>query len=99
MARLGWLVQAALAALAISSVATVQAKEDNEKQGPVSIDEIPAPAREAILGRVGAGTLMEVVEKTGQNGPVYKGRINRGPYYLFVTVDAAGNILELIRGE
>jgi hypothetical protein len=85
--------------MAISSVATVQAEEENENGRPVSIDEIPAPAQNAILEHVRDGRLMEVVEETGPNGePVYEGRISHGTRKLTVTVDAAGNVLDLHRG-
>jgi hypothetical protein len=96
-------MSAALAASAISSVATVQAEEENaqqkgnETERPVSIDEIPAPARDAILTQVGTGTLMQVVEETAPGAePVYVGRISLGTRRVTVRVDAAGNIL-LIR--
>jgi hypothetical protein len=98
MARWRWLLSAALVASAISSVATVQAEEENENVRPVSIDEIPAPARDAILREVGIGILTEVVEVTGQSGePVYVGRITQGKRKGTVWVDAAGNLLEIHR--
>jgi len=81
-----------LAASAISSVATVQAAE-----GPVSIDQIPAPARDAILSHVGAGLLMEVDEETWQGEPAYEGHIRHGDRDLTIWVDAAGDILEIDR--
>lgn len=100
MARWRWLLSAALAASAISSVATVQAQGGEDENGrPVSIDEIPAPARDTISEHVGAGILMEVVEETGQNGePVYEGRIRHGPRRLSIWVDAAGNVLDMNGG-
>jgi hypothetical protein len=100
MARWRWLLSAALAASAISSVATVQAEEEseNENGGAVSIDEIPAPARDAILRHVGSGMLMEVVQETGESGqPVYKGRIRDGERVILVWVDAAGNVVDIHR--
>jgi hypothetical protein len=98
MARWRWLLSAALAASAISSVATVQAAEENTNDGPVSIDEIPAPARDAILRHVGAGTLTGVLEETSQTGePVYQGRIMHGTRELKIWVDSAGNVVD-IRG-
>ena len=79
MARWRRLLAAALVASAISSGATVQAQEEVESARPVSIDQIPAPARDAILSQVGSGTLSEVLEATGQSGePMYVGRINLG---------------------
>jgi hypothetical protein len=99
MARWRWLLSAALAASAISSVATAQAQEENLNERPVSIDEIPAPARDAILEHVRSGRLMEVVEETGQRGePVYEGRISQGKRKTMILVDAAGNVLEIHRG-
>jgi hypothetical protein len=87
-----------LAASAISSVATVEAQEENETERPVSIEDIPAPARDAILSQVGAGIVTEVVEETRPGRePVYEGHINQGKRKGVVRVDAAGNILEFHR--
>ena len=98
MARWRWLLTAALAASAFSCVAPVQAEEENENGRPVSIDEIPAPARDAILRQLGIGTLTEVVEETGQGGErVYEGRIRQGKRRGIVWVDAAGNLLGIRR--
>ena len=98
MARWSWLLTAALAASGISSVATVQADEESVSVRPVSIDEIPAPARNTILGQVGTGTLTEVDELTGRGGgPVYVGLITQGKRKGTVWVDAAGNLLEIRR--
>ena len=92
MARWRWLLWAALAASAISSVATVQAN------GPVDIAEIPAPARDAIMRHVGSGTLMEIDEETWQGEPAYEGHIHNEEGDVTIWVDAAGNILE-VEGE
>jgi hypothetical protein len=98
MVRWRWLLSAALAASAISSVATVQAEEEDHDEAAVSIDEIPAPARDTILRHVGAGVLMGVREETGDRGePVYKAHI-RGSPNLTIWVDAAGNIVQMHRG-
>jgi uncharacterized membrane protein YkoI len=93
MARWCWLLSAALAASAISSVATVQAEEENKNEGPVPIDEIPAPAREAILREASGGILMEVHLETWQGGPVYEGHIRQGRRDVTIWVDAAGHVL------
>jgi hypothetical protein len=82
-----WLLSAALAASAMSSVATVQAK------GPVDIDQIPAPAREAILSHVGAGRLVGVDEETWQGEPAYEAHIQKQLSNVTIWVDAAGNVL------
>ena len=92
MARWRWLLSAALAASAISSVATLQAQEQNER--PVSIEDIPAPARDAILSQQRGGQVGEVVEETRDGKPVYKAGIHHGPRRLIVVVDASGNVLE-----
>jgi hypothetical protein len=98
MASWRWLLSAALVASATTSVVTVQAEEEIKNEGPVSIDEIPAPARDAILRYVGAGTLTGVLEETSQTGePVYQGRIMHGKRELKIWVDAAGNVVD-IRG-
>jgi hypothetical protein len=90
MSQWRWLLAASL--VAISSAA--QADE------VVSIDEIPAAAREAILIHVGTGTLREVIRETGPKGePVYEGIIIKGrePNELDVWVDAAGNQVDIRR--
>jgi hypothetical protein len=98
MARWRRLLAAALVASAISSGGTVQAQEGEiENARPVSIDEIPAPARGAILSQVGSGTLSEVLEATQNGQPIYVGRINLGKRKGTVWVDAAGNLLAIHR--
>jgi hypothetical protein len=98
MARWHWLLSAALAAAAVSSGATVQAADDDTTERPVTLDEIPAPARDAIQRHVGTGTLLRVVEETGPGGETeYGGRIYFGSYKLIIWVDAEGNILGLHR--
>ncbi len=94
MAKWHWLLSAALAAM--SSVATVQAQEEDEHARAVDVDEIPAPARDAIREHVGDGYLLEVVEKWQNGELVYAGRIRR-PHsdHVTVTVDAAGHILDV----
>jgi hypothetical protein len=82
-----------LAASAISGVVTVQAEEELKDEGPVPIDEIPAPAREAILREASGGTLMMVHQETWTGEPVYEGHIRQGPRDVIIWVDAAGNIL------
>jgi hypothetical protein len=94
VARWRWLLSAALAASAISAVATVEAQEADENGGAVSIDEIPAPARAAIQREVGTGWLMGVYEETWHGQPAYRGRIYKGSRNLSIWVDAEGNILE-----
>jgi hypothetical protein len=84
-----WLLSTALAASVISSVATVQAK------GTVDIDQIPAPARDAILRHVETGQLLEVDEETWQGEPAYEGHIRKKFHDVTIWVDAAGNILSL----
>jgi hypothetical protein len=93
MARWRWFLAAALTASATSSVATVQAQDQVENERTVSIDDIPAPARDAILNHVTDGMLMQVVEGTQGGQPVYEGRINKGTRRVTVWVDAAGNVL------
>jgi len=95
------LLSAALAVSAISCVATVPAEEENLSERAVSIGEIPAPARAAILRHLGGGRLMRVQEETGKNGePVYKGRvIDHAGVILTIRVDAAGNVLSVRRGD
>ena len=97
MARWRWLLSAALAASAISCVATVPADEENESEGHVSISEIPAAARDAILRHVGSGRLMDVVETTEGGQPVYRGRITNGTHRFTIWVDAVGKILNTRR--
>lgn len=89
-----WLLTTALAASAIASAAEVQAQDEDQNAHVVSIDEVPAPAREAILREADGGTLMEVHEETWQKlGPVYEGHFRLGRRETFIWVDAAGNVL------
>ncbi len=89
-----WVLSIALAASAASSVATVQAQEQDGGARPVSIEEIPAPAREAILREAGGGTVREVHQETWQRGePVYEGHIVQGTRSVIIWVDGAGHVL------
>jgi hypothetical protein len=97
MRKWSWLLSAALAASAISCVATVPADEENESDRHVSIREIPAPARDAILRHVGSGRLMDVVETSLRGQTVYQGRIRDGAHTATIWVDAAGNIVNTRR--
>jgi len=92
MATRRWLLSTALAVSAISGVATAQAQEDNER--PVSIDDVPGPARDSILSEVAGGMLMSVDEETLPSGEhVYEAHIHKGARHILFWVDAAGNIL------
>ena len=89
-----------MAAPAISSVATVQAEEEDKNEavlpvdeGPISIDQIPAAARETILREAGGGTLMMVHEESWTGEPMYEAHIRQGRTDHIVWVDAAGHIL------
>jgi hypothetical protein len=95
MAKWHWLLSAALAAM--SSVATVQAQEEGENAQTVDIDKIPAPARRAIREHISDGILEEVWETWRNGEPVYSGRIRRKGGPIVVTVDAAGDVLDLKR--
>ena len=95
MAKWHWLLSAALTAM--SSVATVQAQEEDEHARTVDLDEIPAPARGAIREHVRNGILEEVWERWQNGEPVYAGRIRRTGGSIVVTVDAAGDVLDLRR--
>ena len=95
LARWRWLLAAALAASASSGVATVQAQEVNENNlEPVSIDEIPGPARDEIMRQVGVGYLMRVEKGTWRGEPAYGGRIRSGSRTVTIWVDAEGNIIQ-----
>ena len=101
MARWLRLLSAALAASAISCVATVPAEEEDQSERAVSIGEIPAPARAAILRHASGGRLMRVQEETGKNGEaVYAGHIvDHAGVRLTIRVNAAGNVLSVRRGD
>jgi hypothetical protein len=93
MAKWRWLLSAALASSAIASVATVQADDDKAGEGPISIDQIPAPAREAIQREAGGGTITMVHKETWSGQPVYEGHIRHGAREGIIWVDAEGHVL------
>jgi hypothetical protein len=93
MARWCWLPAAALAVSAISCVARVQTEKEDQSEGPVPIDEIPAPARKAILIHASGGQVMEVHRETWAGEPVYEGHIRTGKREGIIWVDAEGNVL------
>jgi uncharacterized membrane protein YkoI len=84
------------AVLAASSIAQSAehyqiADKDKEK---VSLDKIPAPARDTIL-REAAGAKLENVEIAKWNDTtVYEAHIRKGDSHTGIVVDAKGNLIE-----
>lgn len=93
MARWGWLLSAALVASAMSSVATVQADDEKADEGPVPIDQIPAPAREAIQREADGGTITMVHKENWAGKPMYEGHFRKGKQDGIIWVDAEGHVL------
>jgi hypothetical protein len=91
--RWRWLLSAALAASTISNIATVQADEESRNDEPVPIDEIPAPAREALLTGAGGGEILEVVQGTRHGQWMYEASVRQGKRVVTIDVDAAGHLL------
>jgi uncharacterized membrane protein YkoI len=69
------------------------ARADEKQEKIVSIDQIPAPARTALLSEA-KGEPIRRVEIEMENGrSVYEGVVQKGSEEMGITVDAQGRVL------
>jgi hypothetical protein len=97
MAKWSWFLIAVLAGSAVSAITTVQAAEEaeeKENEQPVSLDQIPAPAREALLREAAGDPIVNVVQETEQGQTVYEAHVRRGGGIIGISVNAKGDVLE-----
>jgi uncharacterized membrane protein YkoI len=81
------------AAIGLGTVVPSVAHADGENERVVSMDQIPAPARAALL-REAKGTPIQRVEVETENGKtVYEGVVKQGDQKMGITVDEQGNVL------
>jgi uncharacterized membrane protein YkoI len=65
----------------------------DEKEKVVSIDQIPAPARAALIREAKGAPIRRVEVETEKGKTVYEGVIQQGDDLIGITVDAQGNVL------
>jgi hypothetical protein len=93
--RWSWLLSAALVA-AVAPIATAWAdNEENETENEtkVSIDKIPAAARDALLKAAAGAPMVDVVQETEHGQTVYEAHVRKGAEVMGITVDANGKVL------
>lgn len=73
------------------AVPTVVRADEDERV--VSIDDIPAPARTALLREAKGAPIRRVEVETEHGKTVYEGVILQGNDEVGITVDAKGNVL------
>jgi len=81
-----------LAAITVGATVPSIAQAD-EKEKIVSLDQIPAPARQSLL-REAKGAAIQRVEVESEKGKtVYEGVIKQGDDMIGIVVDAQGTVL------
>jgi uncharacterized membrane protein YkoI len=90
--RWSWLLSAALAAAV--APATMAWADEKENETKVSMDKIPAAARDALLKAAAGGPILDVVQETEQGQTVYEAHVRKGNEVMGFTVDANGKLLE-----
>jgi uncharacterized membrane protein YkoI len=93
--RWSWLLSLAL----VGAIAPINsAWADNEENEPesetkVSMGQIPAPARDAILKAAAGAPIVDVVQEMEQGKTVYEAHVRKGGQVVGITVDANGTLL------
>jgi uncharacterized membrane protein YkoI len=81
------------AVLGLGTVAPSMAQADEKDEKVVSIDQIPRPAKDALM-REAKGAPIERVEKESKDGKtVYEGVVKQGDKDVGIVVDAQGKVL------
>ncbi len=91
------LLSASLVVTALPLVSAASADEKNEgheqNEKRVSLDSIPAPARDALKREAGGATILGVEQETENGKTVYEGTIKEGNDTVGISVDANGNLV------
>lgn len=97
MNRWGLLLSASLVAAALPLVNVASADQKNEEheknEKTVSIDAIPAPARDALRREAKGAQILKVEQETENGKTVYEGHVKQGNDIVGIEVDGAGNVL------
>jgi uncharacterized membrane protein YkoI len=89
-----WVATALATMAAVPLVATAQADEKNHHETPISMDKIPAAARDALTREASGGTIMDVVEENEHGQTVYEAHVRKGNDVIGIEVDANGKVLK-----
>lgn len=95
MNRWGLMLGACLLATTLPLVSgAASADEKNEKnEKTVSLDSIPAPARDALLREAAGAPILKVEEETKNGQKVYEAHVKQGNDIVSIHVDPAGKLV------
>jgi hypothetical protein len=85
-----------LSCLALAGVATTSSERASADEGTekvVSLDKIPAPAREGLLREAGGAPIQMVEQETNHGKTVYEGHVKKGNDVVGIVVDADGKLV------
>lgn len=90
-----WILAAALAVGTVPlAIPTVHADEKNEHEKVIKLDDVPKPARDALV-REAAGAPIVRVEQENEHGKVlYEAVVKKGDDLLGITVDPSGKLID-----
>jgi uncharacterized membrane protein YkoI len=96
MQRWSWLLALALAGATIPlASATAVADEHGEKsEKVVSLDQIPAPAKQTILREAGGAPILKVEQETEKDKTLYEAHVKKGDDVIGILVDASGKLID-----
>jgi uncharacterized membrane protein YkoI len=93
----GFLLTASLVAAALPFANAALADEPNEThekgEKKVSLDSIPAPARDALRREAGNAPIQSVEEETENGQTVYEANVQQGNDVIGISVDANGKLV------
>jgi uncharacterized membrane protein YkoI len=94
--RWSWLLAASLVGVVAPMTTASAGNEENETENEtiVSMDKIPAAARDALLKAAAGAPMVDVVQETEHGQTVYEAHVRKGNDLLGITVDARGKVLE-----
>jgi uncharacterized membrane protein YkoI len=96
MKRWSCLVAGALA-LAVVPVMSETARADEKgehHEKVVSLDQIPAPARQTILREAAGAPILKVEEEKGKDRTLYEAHVKKGDDVIGIRVDAQGKVVD-----
>src|SRR3954469_16659688 len=88
--KAAWAVLFAVMTAGATMPSVAQADEDEKV---VSLDQIPAPARQSLIREAKGAPIQRVEVEKAKGKTVYEGVIKQGDDMIGITVDAQGNVL------
>jgi hypothetical protein len=82
-----------LAFAGVSSTSSQSASADEGTEKVVSLDQIPAPARQGLLREAGGAPIQMVEQETNHGKTVYEGHVKKGNDVVGIVVDADGKLV------